>query len=84
MDGRMDGQTDRGTEITPFILEDIVPFGPLPKKWYTVCTYLFLSAFRQSGGRRDPWKYVHTDGQKGLTDRTVELPTGLPGAGAWE
>ena len=27
MDGRMDGLTDRGTEITPFILEDIVPSG---------------------------------------------------------
>ena len=32
MDGRTDGRTDGCFEITPCVLQDIDPLGPLPKK----------------------------------------------------
>ena len=31
-DGRTDGRTEGRLEIHPFVLQDIVPLGPLPKK----------------------------------------------------
>ena len=42
-DGQTDGQTDGRLEITPCVLQDIGPLGPLPKKDFVLCDKLSTS-----------------------------------------